>query len=231
MLSWRRFGSQRWVQVAVGTLAAEYLRLVYKTTHYLIDPPDGYARIDAQLPVILAMWHGQHFMGPFMRRPGDRGKVLISRHRDAEINAIVAERLGVETIRGSGDVGVEFMRKGGLGAFQALLATLQAGDSVALTADVPKIARVAGRGILMLARESGRPIFPVALATSRRYVLHNWDKTTINLPFSRGAAVCGDPVSVPADASNAALEQYRRQLEDNLNAATARAYAIVDRRG
>src|SRR4030095_12874659 len=114
----------------------------------------------------------------------------------------------------------EFVRKGGRGAFRALLDTLEAGDSVALTADVPKIARIAGRGIVMLARESGRPIFPIALptrrrhaldnvlrapdsgcpifpiapATSRRYVLDNWDKTTINLPFSRGGAVCGDPV-------------------------------------
>ena len=132
MLSWKRLGRQRWVQVAAGTLAAEYLRLVYKTTRNLvIEPDDGYARIDAELPVILAMWHGQHFMGPFIRRPGDRGKVLISRHRDAEINAIAAERLGVETIRGSGDTGAEFVRKGGLGAFRALLDTLQAGDSVA----------------------------------------------------------------------------------------------------
>ena len=70
----------------------------------MIEPPDVYARIDAELPVIVAMWHGQHFMAPFMRRPGDRGKVLISRHRDGEINAIAAERLGIETIRGSGDV-------------------------------------------------------------------------------------------------------------------------------
>jgi lysophospholipid acyltransferase (LPLAT)-like uncharacterized protein len=231
MWSWKRLGRQRWVQVTAGVLAAEYLRLVYKTTGVMIDPPDGYARIDANLPVILAMWHGQHFMGPFVRRPGDRGKVLISRHRDAEINAIAAERLGVETIRGSGDVGSEFIRKGGLGAFQALLSTLQAGESVALTADVPKIARRAGRGIVMLARESGRPIFPVALATSRRYVLNNWDRTTINLPFGRGAAVCGEPVWVPADADNGALEQCRRQVEDNLNAATARVYALVDDRG
>jgi len=231
MLSWKRIGRQRWVQVALGTMAAEYLRLVFKTTRVTIEPPDGHTRIDAHLPVILAMWHGQHFLGPFMRRPGDRGKVLISRHRDAEVNAIVCERLGIETIRGSGDMGVEFIRKGGLGAFQELLATLQAGDSVALTADVPKIARVAGRGIMMLARESGRPIFPVALATNRRYVLDNWDKTTINLPFGRGAAVCGEPVWVPADADNGALEQYRRQVEENLNAATARAYAIVDHRG
>ena len=96
---------------------------------------------------------------------------------------------------------------------------------------MPKVARVAGRGIVMLARESGRPIFPVALATSQRYVLDNWDRTTINLPFSRGAAICGEPVRVPADADNGALEQFRRQVEDNLNAATARAYALVDRRG
>ena len=231
MLSWKRLGRQRWVQVAVGTLAAEYLRFVFKTTRNLvIEPADGYARIDAQLPVILAMWHGQHFMCPFVRRPGDQGKVLISHHRDAEINAIAAERLGIETIRGSGDIGGEFMRKGGLGAFRQMLETLEAGDSVALTADVPKIARRAGRGIVMLARQSGRPIFPIALATSRRYVLRNWDKTTINLPFSRGAAVCGEPVHVAADADDAAMEGYRKQVEDNLNNATARAYAIVDRK-
>jgi lysophospholipid acyltransferase (LPLAT)-like uncharacterized protein len=231
MLSWKRIGRKRWVQVAVGTLAAEYLRLVYKTTRAVIDPPDGYARIDANLPVILAMWHGQHFMGPFMQRPGDRAKVLISRHRDAEVNAIACERLGIETIRGSGDMGVGFIKKGGVGAFRALLEALHDNYSIALTADVPKIARVAGLGIVMLARESGRPIFPVALATSRRYVLHNWDKTTINLPFSRGAAVCGEPVHVPADATDEMLEQCRRQVEDNLNAATARAYAIADNRG
>src|ERR1041384_277973 len=105
MLSWKRIGRQRWVQVTLGTLAAEFLRVVHKTSSVRIDPPDGYARIDAELPVILAMWHGQHFLSAFVRRPGDRGKVLISHHRDAEINAIAAHRLGIETIRGSGDIG------------------------------------------------------------------------------------------------------------------------------
>jgi lysophospholipid acyltransferase (LPLAT)-like uncharacterized protein len=231
MFSWKRLGRQRWMQIGAGVLAAEYLRLVYKTMSLVIDPPDTYARIDANLPVIMAMWHGQHFLGPFAKRPTDRGKVLISRHQDAEINAIAAERLGIGTIRGSGDVGSEFVRKGGVGAFRALLAALDAGESVALTADVPKIARRAGRGIVMLARESGRPIFPIAIATSRRYVLDNWDKTTINLPFSRGAGVCGEPVRVPGDADDGALERYRREVEDNLNAATARAYALADRKG
>jgi lysophospholipid acyltransferase (LPLAT)-like uncharacterized protein len=232
MLSWKRLGRQRWVQATAGVIAAEYLRFVFRTTRELvIDPPDSYARVDAELPVILALWHGQHFLVPFVRRPGDRSKVLISRHRDAEINAIAAERLGIETIRGSGDNGAEFLRKGGVGAFRQMLDTLQAGETVALTADVPKIARRAGRGIVMLARESGRPIFPIAITSSRRYVLDNWDRTTINLPFGRAAAVCGEPIRVQQEADDATLEMCRRQVEDNLNAATARAYALVDGRG
>jgi len=157
--------------------------------------------------------------------------VLISRHRDGEVNAIAAERLGIETIRGSGDTGGRFDKKGGVGAFQAMRDALRDNYTVALTADVPKIARITGMGIVMLARESGRPIYPVALATSRRYALHNWDRTTINLPFGRGAAVCGEPVRVPADADDAAMEACRRQLEDNLNGATERAYQIADRKG
>jgi hypothetical protein len=36
---------------------------------------------------------------------------------------------------------------------------------------------------------------------------------------------------VPADADDAVMEACRRQLEDNLNGATERAYAIADRKG
>ena len=73
-----------------------------------------------------------------------RAKVLISRHRDGEINARAAERLGVDTIRGSGAHNSEFIRKGGATAFTEMLEALKQGYNVALTADVPKIARVAG---------------------------------------------------------------------------------------
>jgi hypothetical protein len=38
-------------------------------------------------------------------------------------------------------------------------------------------------------------------------------------------------VRVPPDATNGTLEQYRRQVEDSLNAATARAYTIADNKG
>ena len=112
-----------------------------------------------------------------------------------------------------------------------MLAALGDGYNVALTADVPKVSRVAGLGIVMLARESGRPILPVAVATSRRIEIDNWDRSAVNLPFSRGALVGGERIRVPGDADAALLEHLRCKVEAELNAVTARAYALVGRNG
>lgn len=219
-----------WLQRAVGFLAAEFLRLVWLTNKFSIDPPGIYERVEPQMPAIFAFWHGQHFMTPFIKtKESHRAKVLISRHRDGEFNAIAAERLGIGTIRGSGDHGGAFHRKGGVGAFKEMVRALADGYNVALTADVPKRSRVAGLGIIMLARESGRPIMPVAMATSRFIRLHNWDRTTINLPFGRGALVGIEEIFVPPDADSETMERLRAQLEFYLNEATRRAYAQVGR--
>ena len=193
-----------------------------------IEPPDAVERVVKQVPIILAMWHGQHFLTPFIRPTDQPAKVLISRHRDGEINAAAVEALGLGTIRGSGAHGPDFSGKGGLFAFNAAVRALREGHSVAMTADVPKVSRVAGLGIVKLAQMSGRPIYPVAVATRRRIVLDNWDRSTINLPFSRIAGVVGDPIRVAADASDADLEAARIALETALNSATDRAYAIAD---
>ena len=145
MLSSRRIAQTPAVQKAIGVLAAEYLRLVWWTNRLVLEPADFYERVAPELPVIVGFWHGQHFMTPFLRR-GHKVKVLISRHRDGEINAAAARRLGVDPIRGSGDHGRRFDLKGGVGAFRTMLAALQDGWNVALTADVPKVSQVAGPG-------------------------------------------------------------------------------------
>ena len=219
-----------WLQRAVGFLAAEYLRLVWLTNRFTYEPADVYDIVEPQMPAIFVFWHGQHFMTPFIRiKASYRAKVLISRHRDGEFNAIAAERLGIGTIRGSGDHGSAFHRKGGVGAFKEMVHALEQNYNVALTADVPKRARVAGLGIMMLARESGRPIMPFAMVTSRFIRLKNWDRTTINLPFGRGALVGIKEISVPPDADAATMERLRLDLEATLNEATRRAYAIIGR--
>ena len=209
--------------------AASYLRFVWLTSRATLEPIDIYESVE--MPAIIAMWHGQHFMMPFVRRTEHRVKVLISRHRDGEINAIAAERLGIRVVRGSGQPGGRATRKGGVTAFRAMLSALDEGYNMALTADVPKVARVCGLGIVKLARRSGRAIYPIAVATSRRVELANWDRSALNLPFGRGAIVADDPIRVPQDADDAALESYRLEVEAALNRATERAYAVVDRRG
>ena len=225
----RRIITTPWVQRAIGVTAAEYLRLVFQTSRFTLEPPDFYRLYDMHQPVIVGMWHGQHFLLPFFGG-GYPGKVLISRHADGEINAIAAERLGVGTVRGSGDHFGRFHIKGGVGAFRIMVDVLAEGCNLAMTADVPKVGRVAGLGIIKLAAVSGRPIFPVALTTSRRIVLGSWDRAEINLPLSRGALVVGEPVHVPADPSAKTLETARATLEQALNAVTERARVLVDRR-
>src|SRR3984957_10326909 len=214
----KRLVGSRPFQRVVGGMAAEYLRLVWKTTWFAVEPEDFVDRAQDDVPVIVGVWHGQHYLLPFMRR-GLAFKVLVSRHRDGEINAIAAEHLGIGTIRGSGDHGVEFARKGGVGAFRQMLATLAQGCSVTLTADVPKVTRIAGPGIVRLAAVSGRPIYLVAIATRNRVTLGNWDRTEINLPFGRGGIVGRGPFRVAADADADALETARRAIETELGVA------------
>jgi lysophospholipid acyltransferase (LPLAT)-like uncharacterized protein len=226
--SFRRLTTAPWSQTAVGIAGAEYLRLIWKTSRFALEPPDIYEAVKPDLPVIVAMWHGQHFLTPFIKLKDHKAKTLISHHRDGAYNAVAARWLGVDVIRGSGTHGGDFDRKGGPTAFIEMLRALEEGYNVALTADVPKVARVCGPGIVKLASMSGRPIYPLAIATHPRRELNNWDRSVVHFPFSRGARVAGTPIRVPPDADNATLEAARLAVEASLNAATARAYEIVD---
>jgi lysophospholipid acyltransferase (LPLAT)-like uncharacterized protein len=81
----------------------------------------------------------------------------------------------------------------------------------------------------MLARESGRPILPVAITTSRFKRMNNWDRSVIHLPFGRGVIATGDVIRVPRDANEAEMEQLRGQLEEQLNEVNRRSYRYVGR--
>lgn len=226
----KRLIRSRAVQESLGFLVAGYLKLVQRTNRFVMEPADAYDRIDPQMPVIAAMWHGQHFMIHFAKRPQDRAASLVSRSGDGEFNAIALRHLGIRAIRGSGARGRDIRKKGGVQAMRAMLRALADGEMVVLTADIPKISRICGQGIVTLSQLSGRPIVPVAVVTSRRIDFNSWDKASIGLPFGRGAMVLGDPIPVPRDADAQALEALRRQVERELDAVHARAYALVGSR-
>ncbi|WP_417769686.1 lysophospholipid acyltransferase family protein [Stappia sp.] len=224
----KRVGRSPVVQRLLGTALAAYLKLVYRTSSVRLDPPDRFERIDAEMPAIVATWHGQHFAVPLHRPPGHAFRVMVSRSGDGEINAVAARRLGLGLIRASGAHHAhQVAKRGGMRGFIEALRCLREGDSIAMTADVPKVSRVAGLGVVQLARHSGRPILPVAVATSRHIDLPSWDRATINLPVGRMAVVVGDPIRVSANAGEDELEAARRAVEAGVNAAPERAYALA----
>lgn len=220
---WRSRG----LQTALGRFLALYLRIVRATSRVDLDAA-GLAVAEANMPFILAMWHGQHFMVPFLMKPGYRFNVLISRHGDGEVNAVAASSFGIGLVRGSGaQRGDQIRKRGGMQALRAMLAVLARGENMSLTADVPKVSRVAGAGIITLARLSGRPIVPIAIVSNRRLIAKSWDRACIGLPFGRCAVRFGTPISVPPDADAQALEAIRRHLEEVLDEIHRRAHAAV----
>ena len=224
----RRVGRSQWAQEAIGFGLAAYLGLVRRTSRFTTVPDDIDAYIKDDLPLIAAMWHGQHLMTPFARPATmDRLAVLISRHEDAGAQALAAERLGITAVRGSGGPADRAYYKGGVPAMRELLRQLEQGSSVAMTADVPKRARVAGLGIVALARLSGRPIAPTAAVMSRRIQFNSWDRASLGLPFSRAVVVVGDLIRVSPDSDDDEQEAARLAVERGLDEAHRLAYAMV----
>ena len=70
----------------------------------------------------------------------------------------------------------------------------------------------------------------MAVVAKRRIDFKSWDRASIGLPFNRCAIVVGDPIHVPPDADDDAMETARRAVEDGLDAVHARAYAMVGSR-
>ncbi len=226
----RRIKSSDATLSVLGFVLAAHYKLVGWTNPRVREPDSNfYEPFDNNPAVIVALWHGEQFLMPFFGWHPERFNILMTTHRDGEVLARACAYFGLRCVRGSGGDGREWVRKKAVQAFTTLLKALRRNDSVVLTADVPKVARVAGLGIVTLAKHSGCPIIPVAMATSRRFRLSNWDRTCINLPFGRMAAVRGEPIFVDRNADEAALEQARQTVESALHEATARAYQIVDR--
>ncbi len=219
--------TRRLNSLAGGALAG-MISLVKRTSRTVYEPEDALARLAADHPLIVAVWHGQFMMSSgFRPSPETKVAAMVARHGDAEVIGAAMARFGVELIRGAG-AGGRRKDRGGAYALRQAVRYLKDGYSLVMTADVPPgPARRAGVGIVTIARLSGRPMVPCAVASSRFRALDTWSRLTINLPGSKLAYVIGDPIWVPPDAGEAELEFSRQQLERALNAVTVRAYEMA----
>ena len=218
---------RRLVHRVAGAGLARYIRLVYVSSRKSIEPPGYGEQLRSCQPFILAMWHGQFLLLPNLDSRGHDVRIMVARHDDADILGVALERFDMSLIRGAG-AGTRRRDRGGAQALRSALSALAEGSTVAMTADVPPgPARKAGMGIVTLARLSGRPVIPAAMATSSYLSFNTWSRMTLNLPFSRLGLVVGDPIDVPRELDAAGQEAMRVRIEDALNTMTARAYEIA----
>ena len=76
-------------------------------------------------PGIIALWHGQHLLTPAYYPKGRPLVAMVSRSADAELNALMLEKFGIEAVRGSGGRdSTRHLDKGGAKALIALKKSL-----------------------------------------------------------------------------------------------------------
>jgi len=171
-------------------------------------------------PLIYAVWHGRIVMMPWLNawlrrtRGARRAAVLASRSRDGEIVSRFVARFGLATIRGSSS-------RGGAGALRQLVATVRAGEDVAVVPDGPRgPRRQLQPGVVTLAALTGAPIVPLAFAARPAHRLASWDEQLVPWPFARSVLVFGETIAVPRDADR---ERAVKEVELALNDTTADA--------
>jgi len=166
-------------------------------------------------PVIYTIWHCQ-LLYPlyYVRRYYPQLPpivVMASPSRDGEFIGEVARGLGFTVCFGS-------RRKGGVQALKQMADFFRQGYSCGLIADGSRgPARMAQKGPLYLARETGAAIIPLAVAAGRRITFNTWDRFELPLPFSRLAVLVGKPLPVPSTDRGHLLEERRQDLETRLN--------------
>jgi lysophospholipid acyltransferase (LPLAT)-like uncharacterized protein len=168
---------------------------------------------------ILALWHGRILAAtPYFQH---RGIVaMASENFDGEWIARLLGKFGYGAARGS-------TSRGGPAALRQLVKEVKA-HGVAFTVDGPRgPAGVAQPGAVWLAKATGQPLLPFHSEAASSWTLNSWDRTQIPKPFTTVALSIGDPLYVPRQAGDAALEEWRGRLQESLAQCRASCAAML----
>jgi lysophospholipid acyltransferase (LPLAT)-like uncharacterized protein len=169
--------------------------------------------LEENVPVIFAIYHAR--MIGMLHIVENRRKItiLISRSRDGEMIARIAQNIGFSVARGSP------AHKAVEGAMQMVDAA-KAGQSLMITVDGPRgpVHKVKP-GVIRIAEITGLPVLPFYcnFRTEERWA-RSWDKIAGGYYGSPGLYVIGEPLSVPPDVSDEEREQLRSKLEREMDA-------------
>ena len=168
-----------------------------------------------------AVYHQDSIVSPFTYR-GRKIVTMASASKDGEIVSQVLERCGFIPVRGSSS-------HGGAAALKAMVAYINTHTGVlaGMAVDGPRgPARKVKSGTLVMARMTGAPIYMLRAWAKPKFLLKNWDRTMLPLPFSRLVFICSDPIHVPIDADDEMIELRRQELEQGMLELTEKVEAF-----
>lgn len=206
------------VQRILAWLLAGYIRAVFRLTSWTeVNAGPIRAQARAGRPLIVCFWHGRMVVMPNFWSFAMPIHLLGSPHRDGQLILRILRRFGVHSIIGSSS-------RHGARALRQMARVIGEGSSVCIAPDGPRGPRMRAReGIIVLARLTGAPIYPVSFSVENGRILRSWDRFLLALPFGKGLFIVGEPLTVAHDADAVAVAAARAELEARLNAITAEA--------
>jgi lysophospholipid acyltransferase (LPLAT)-like uncharacterized protein len=202
----------RWLSL-IGSWIIRILGVTWRI-RFIDAAPIDRLRHDGQ-PVALLLWHGQLLPLLYAMRFQSIA-CLISTHKDGELIAQIAQRLGCKLIRGSSSRGADR-------ALLGLVRALRDGFTVAVTPDGPRGPyRTFAPGALVAAHRAAAPVVAFGVHASRAWHLNSWDKFMIPKPFARLTIVFDTPQHVPGDSARDAADAVTL-FTDRMAAVGARA--------
>ena len=162
--------------------------------------------------VLLCVWHQQFFsLIRYYRTYRKFGpSLMISRSRDGEVIAGIAERTGWHVVRASSS-------KGGREGLAKMIERLRITGLAAHILDGPRgPAGVVKNGAISMAQGAGAVIVPVSVIADNAWYFNSWDRFQLPKPFSRVRIRYGDMIHLPPVASSEAFERQRKYLEETM---------------
>lgn len=194
----------------VAPLLVSFLvKLLYKTIRWEIIGLENIK--DKEGPFVFSFFHGRMmmlaFLYPYIKK-SECVKMILSPHFDGEIGSLIAEKFGIDSIKGSSS-------KGSLKLLKEINKIKNC--DIAITPDGPRGPfHKVKNGVIYISKITGYPIIPLSYSVSKGKRLKSWDKFLIPFPFSKGVYIIGKPFFVPQSLDKSNIESLAKSLEEEM---------------